>query len=260
VRSSLSVGSVVGSLVVGAIVGSILSCANGSPPATESPDAARASHLDAPAHLDAACVLGTPADCSACGSACPVVGSPAGNAATCSFSVCGTECSGDYYDMDGDLTNGCEAQDLPRQDTAALAVPITLPNTTGGNAACNGTTNPCTVTGQIFSDTSVHDTAPAMRIDGLPDWYVVTATGAGAAGPMTACLNIGNYPANCNYMVCISAAGSMSPLTCGQATGSGGASACVIPPGNPDAGTFYISVQKLAGTPTQLGYALYLAH
>ncbi len=99
-----------------------------------------------------------------------------------------------------------------------------------------------------------------MRTLGLDDWYVITAVGTGAAGGMATCLNIGNYPADNNYEVCISASGSTDPTMCATATGSGGPSACVAVAGNPDAGTFYISVHKVSGSRTLNQYALFVEH
>ena len=38
------------------------------------------------------------------------------------------------------------------------------------------------------------------------------------------------------------------------------AAVCAQPSGNTDAGTYYVKVSKKLGTPTALGYALYLEH
>ena len=176
-----------------------------------------------------------------------------------STGTCTLTCVGEYYDMDGDSSNGCEAQDVPVQDTAATAVAVALPNVTGGTGACTNTNNPCTIVGQIYSDDRAHAASPTMRTLGRDDWYVITATGTGTPNHMGTCLGIPSYPADNIYEVCISANGSTMPTMCGTTTG-GGASACVTAPGNPDAGTFYISVHKMSGTRTPLNYYLYVEH
>ena len=209
------------------------------------------------------CTLGTPDHCGACGTSCPPA-NPLMEQVTCSdatdTATCQLTCVGEYYDMDGNAANGCEALDEPVQDSAAAAVAVALPDTTGGTGACTNANNPCTVVGQIYSDDRTHDAAPTMRTLGLDDWYVVTATGTGTPNHMSTCLNIGNYPADDNYQVCISANGSTMPTTCATAIGGGGASACVLAPANPDAGTFYIYIHKISGTRTLNQYALYLEH
>ncbi len=215
--------------------------------------------------IDAApsCMLGTAEHCGACDRSCPGQDTSdtlrrctaATEAATCEIT-----CRAESYDVDGNATNGCEASDLPIQDSAASAVEVVLPGGTGGMSLCDGATNPCTVSAQILSDGRVHESAPSARPLGRDDWFQVIATGVGSGATMTACLNIGNYPADNFYEVCISDAGSMTPTTCGVATGGGGASACVLPSGNPNDGVFYVRIRRMAGTRTTNGYALYLEH
>jgi hypothetical protein len=210
----------------------------------------------------AACTLGTPDHCGTCTTVCPGIDS-ASTQRTCSgptaTAMCNILCKGEFYDLDGDPANGCEVEDVPVQDSAGGALALTLPNTTGGTASCNGATNPCTHVGKIYSDTRVHETAPTSRVVGREDWYAVTAVGAGTSGMMLACLGIVNYPADNQYEVCIGNAGSMTPTTCMTVTG-GSASKCVAPPTAADTGTFYIRISKLAGTNTPYGYALFLSH
>ncbi len=210
-----------------------------------------------------ACVLGTTASCGTCGTPCPGADN-AGTLRRCTSATaagtCDVTCAGEFYDLDGMLATGCEAEDAPAQDTATSAVDVTLPNATGGTGACNNAANPCTVAAQIHSDDRQHDVAPLSRTLGREDWFRVIAVGAGTANKMKACLNIGNYPADNTYEVCISDAGSAVPSTCGQATGGGGASACVNPPAMPDSGTFFVRIRKISGTRTTNKYALYLEH
>jgi hypothetical protein len=186
---------------------------------------------------------------------------------TCSGSTdtatCNITCKGEFYDLDGNAANGCEAEDAPVQATAATAVTLMLPNVNnGGNGSmpCSGSTNPCTHTAQVFSDARIHEAAPVSRQQGREDWYKLVATGAGGPNQVGACLGITNYPADNQYELCIGNDGVMTPTTCLSVQG-GAASVCVAPPTAADAGTFYIKVRKLAGSTTTTNkYALFVQH
>jgi hypothetical protein len=159
------------------------------------------------------------------------------------------------------MSDGCEAEDLPIQDSSLTAVKITLPDVNNGGTgamACNNATNPCTVAAQIYSDTRKHENAPTNRPLGREDWYEVTATGAGGPNNVGACLGITNFPADNQYEVCISNNGSANPTTCMTVQGSG-PSACVAPPAT-SSGVFFVKVRKIAGMNTMNDYALYLVH
>lgn len=211
---------------------------------------------------DNGCTLGTAEDCAACGNACPGMDT-AGTRRTCMSATCGILCLGEWYDVDGDAANGCEAEDSPIQDTAAGAVLITLPNLNnggGGALPCDGVTNPCTRAAQVYGDAREHDAAPTMRPLGREDWYkVVAINGGSSSNQMTACLGITNFPTDNQYEVCIGNDGSTMPTTCMTAQG-GGTSQCVAPPTAADQGTFYVKVRKIAGANTANKYALYLVH
>jgi hypothetical protein len=220
-----------------------------------------------PATFDLSCMLGTPDNCTACGMSCPGVDN-AGTARTCGSAdggggdACGILCKGDFYDVDGDATTGCEFED-PDQNSVALAVAVMLPNiATATGGTCDNTNNGCTAVRSIGSDTREHDSPPTSRPLGLVDWWVITAAGTGTSNPMTACLSISNFdwPTDNLYEVCIApTSGSMTPTICKTAMPRVGG-VCVSPTGNPDSGTFYITVTKTAGSPTALGYGLYLEH
>jgi hypothetical protein len=208
-----------------------------------------------------ACTLGSAEHCGTCTTVCPPGGDDGGTLRTCSaataFGMCGIVCRDEYYDLDGQLANGCEALDEPIQDTTITAVAITLgnvPNTIGNN--------PQNLTGQVHSDQRTHEKAPTTRPLGREDWWKVTAVGAGdSASGMTACLGITNYPADARYEVCISDSNQATFATQGCQTASGGgASVCVTPPAATDAGLYYVRVRKLAGTNTPNLFALYLKH
>ena len=209
------------------------------------------------------CGLGTADHCGTCTFTCPGMDTTS-TQRSCSSSdatgTCNIMCLGEWYDLDGNASNGCEAEDQPVQDAAINAFAITLPDMNGtANPPCDNSKNPCTYAGQIYSDTRQHDGAPTMRMVGREDWYKVVAVGNGAPGQMTACLGITNYPADNQFEVCIGNDGSTTPTTCKTAQG-GGTSQCVAPPTAADSGTFYVKLRKIAGTNTANKYALYLAH
>jgi hypothetical protein len=206
------------------------------------------------------CMPGTPDHCTMCGAACPGVDN-AGTLRTCTNSTCSFSCKGEYYDLNGDMMDGCEAEDLPIQDSSLLAVSIVLPDVNNGGTGampCNDATNPCTKTARIYSDTRKHENAPTNRPLGREDWFKVTANGAGSPNNVGACLGITNFPTDNQYEICISNSGSSNPTTCMTAQG-GGTSACVSPPAT-STGVFYLKVRKIAGMNTSNDYALYLVH
>jgi hypothetical protein len=203
------------------------------------------------------CMLGTITDCGMCGNACPPTdmntAKPTCSDAT-STATCDIECTGEHYDLDGQVANGCEAEDLPIQDSPTTAVAVMLPDATAKN-----------ITAPMYGDKRQHDSDQAARQFGREDWYVVTASGANAGGGMTACLSAVNFPADNELEVCITQNGSTTIDAAGCKTYSVAAdagSACV----NPDnmstieTGTFYVRVRRTAGTSNANQYALYLRH
>jgi hypothetical protein len=219
---------------------------------------------DQPDGTGSGCVLGTADHCGTCDTVCPGMDS-ASTLRTCSSNTatgtCNITCRGEFYDLDGDATNGCEAEDQPPQDMVVTAVMIALPNVNNGSGstACDGATNPCTHAAQIYSDTRLHENAPTMRGLGREDWYQLVATGAGGSGQVGACLGITNFPADDRFEICIGDNGSTNPTTCATAIGST-PSTCVAPPTAADSGTFYIRLRKLSGSNTANKYALYVQH
>ena len=213
------------------------------------------------------CTLGDPDHCGTCTTVCPPGMDTAGTERTCSaataFGTCDIVCKGEYYDVDGQVSNGCEAQDLPIQDSAITAVGLTLPDGALGTAGTDNT-NPINLVGQVYGDSRTHDAAPATRPNGREDWYKLTVSGAGDTGQaLTSCLGITNFPTDNTFEVCLSLNGSASFLTTGCKQVMGGASSvCVGPSANADdTGTYYVRVRRLSGTSwTTNGYALYIAH
>jgi hypothetical protein len=251
------------SSLVLSIVLVLASCATAQAPddgaGADAGSAIDAAPIDPGMSGDAAmCTLGSADHCGTCSTICPGP-DDMGTLRTCSDSnsagMCSIECKGEFYDMDGKDTNGCEGSDPVVQDTSATAVAVMLPT---GN-------NPMNLVGTIYGDTRVHDAAPTARPLGREDWYAVTTVGVGkngASSAMSACLGITNFPADNSFELCTSQSGiaMFDVAECVTVTG-GAASACMHPDtGAQLTGPFYVRVRKLAGTNAALGYALYLEH
>jgi len=212
------------------------------------------------------CTLGTPDHCGNCATKCAGT-DDAQTMRTCSgttaTATCGLLCKGEFYDVDGNAADGCELEDRPIQDSATTAVTVALPDVNNGGTGgmrCDGSTNPCTVSGQIYGDARTHEAPTPSRPMGREDWYKVTAVGTGTPNKVGTCLGISNFPADNQFEVCVGNDGDTNPATCMTATG-GGASACVHPPTATDSGVFYVKVRKTAGTTNSPNkYALYLEH
>jgi hypothetical protein len=218
-------------------------------------DSAPASDGDA----SGTCTLGTTDHCGACDHACRPTDkttqyacSDATAAATCLVT-----CLAEFYDLNGNADDGCEAEDAPVQDTAASAKPIDLPDVNDPMFK----TNPLNVVGFVYGDGRPHEAPPTSRPFGREDWYHVTADGNGSGQGMAACLGITNFPPDDTFEVCVSDNnGTTFPQT-GCKTVKGGAnSVCVTPTGNPNAGVYYVRVRKTDGSNTANGYALFLRH
>jgi hypothetical protein len=168
-------------------------------------------------------------------------------------------CRGERYDVDGRDDTGCEAEDLPLQDSPTVAVAINLPDLVDSTRG-----NPRNYAGHIYGDSRLHDGDLQERPNGRDDWFAVTAVGPGDPHQkMGACLSISSFPRDNQFQVCITEAGQSSFGTnqCAVVTGDAGGSVCVRPASQPDfGGPFYVRVRKLAGTNALLDYALYLSH
>ena len=196
----------------------------------------------------ASCALGTPDHCDACDSPCPGTDG-ATTVRLCEAGECDLHCLLEFYDVNGSPHDGCEAEDVPVQDTPETAVEIDVAKTFNH-------------VGTIYGDDRVHDEPLPERPLGRDDRYAVTATGSGMAGGMVACLGITNFPADNMFEVCIGDPGDddLAAAACATATG-GRDSQCVSPPaGGDEGGPYPIRVRKLAGTNTDNGYALFLQH
>ena len=111
------------------------------------------------------CTLGQPDSCSSCDDVCPGSDNDQ-QQRICEQMKCGVACKGHYYDVDGELANGCEASDdLPMHDTAATGKEL------GEIGDCDSNTG--SVKGVIPSDDRDHLSPPTARADGLPDFFLL---------------------------------------------------------------------------------------
>jgi hypothetical protein len=210
------------------------------------------------------CNLGDPDHCGTCTTVCPPGQDDGGTLRTCSaataFGKCDYQCRGEYYDIDGKIANGCEAQDLPIQDSPATAVVKNLADGALIPSPSPDGTNPINFTGQVFGDVKDHETPPTQRPNGREDWYKVMATGNGdGAKNIEACLGITNFPTDNMFEICLSTSATFTSINCKTVTG-GGASMCVAPAIDGTA-TYYVRVRRLSGaTYTSNQYALYIDH
>lgn len=212
---------------------------------------------------DMACALGTPDHCGTCMTVCPPGMDSAGTIRSCSGpgpgATCDYQCGGEFYDVNGKVDDGCESSDTPVQDSPQSAVAVTLQDLVDPM----NMKNPVNLLGKVYSDSRTHAQAPAMRVNGREDWYVINAIGKGDPNStMVACLSITSLPADNQFEVCISDIGktTFDAKACGVTAG-GMSSVCVKPPALSDSGSpIYVRVRKMAGTPSVNGYALFLNH
>ncbi len=186
-----------------------------------------------------------------------------GTERTCSlptaFGVCDFQCKGEFYDVDGKTTNGCEAEDLPIQDTTLTAVAVALPNAFNTDLGVTG--NPSNIVSQVYGDNRVHTAAPTARPNGREDWYQLTVTGGGSANNgVTACLGITNFPADNMFEVCLSASAIFQNADCLPVMGAAPSVCKALAQAADESGTYYARVRRLSGTWSALQYALFLEH
>ena len=200
------------------------------------------------------CTLGTADHCGTCDTVCPGPSdADSGTTRTCSDSTptatCDILCDGEWYDLNGMIADGCEAQDPIVHDNADAAVPESA--TSGGNTIGAPLY-------YVYDDTRVHDAPPTSRPTGREDWYVL----AGQNGTPQACLTITNFPADDMFEVCITNNGNknIEPTQCKTVTPSttGSSNTCVSPTDHTNGGTYWVRVTKVSGANTADGYALFL--
>ena len=198
--------------------------------------------------ISTACTLGTPDHCGACGTACPGVDDD-GTQRTCSDSTptatCDFICKGEWYDLDGDAANGCEAQDPIVHDSAEAGVPE-VATTAGFTVGAPDWL--------IYDDARTHDAPPLLRPLGREDWYTLS----NPDGRLKVCLSIANFPSDDQFEVCVTNIGNQNieASQCKSVMPSSG-SLCVQPASSSN-GAYWVRVRKIAGSNTTNGYALFL--
>ncbi len=197
------------------------------------------------------CTLGTADHCGSCDTVCPGA-TDGGTTRVCSDSTttatCDIVCTGEWYDLNGDINDGCEAQDPIVHDSPDAAVPET--------ATTAGATVPAPYW-YVYDDARMHDVAPTTRPTGREDWYVVS----NPDGTPKACLSISNFPTDDEFEVCITNNGisnieNTQCKTIVSTTGSG--SDCVTPAMTGNNGKYWVRVRKLSGSNSPDGYALFI--
>lgn len=115
---------------------------------------------------DGGCEKGTVDNCSKCGESCPPGQDTAATSRTCISGECNIECKEEYYDVNVDAKDGCEAMDdLPIHDSQAEAASFDMADVTD----CNGDSQ--STTAVIPSDDRLHLKAPTARANGRADWF-----------------------------------------------------------------------------------------
>lgn len=205
------------------------------------------------------CTLGSADHCGTCTTVCPgPTDADSGTERVCSDSTttatCDIICQGEHYDLNGDISDGCEGVDPIVHDNADAAVPETV-STTGMTVGA-----PYWF---AYGDAREHDVAPISRPLGREDWYVITSPTSTPA----ACLTIAGFPADDQFEVCITNYDTKSiepaqcktvDLTASGACPTDSTKCCVAPASTHSASNYWVRVRKLAGANTANGYALFL--
>lgn len=164
-------------------------------------------------------------------------------------------CQGQHYDVDGDLTNGCE-QTPPHASATTQAAAYSA----GSFPCADNASNP-NLTGFILSDARTH-TNPAVTgfdsaVGSAPMWAKITATGGATCADDISLTftTIGGGNTPCYRLTVYTDKGAYtSPIVSGQGStgitqGSGSYS---------DGSTIYFKVEKTCALPTQesVGYSV----
>ena len=194
------------------------------------------------------CALGTVDHCSKCGDVCP--GKDVKNTLrACEKGVCQIQCEAEYYDVDGQVTNGCEfPDDSPVHENVYAAKAIYQ-----GVDDCAKTK---TASAVIPSDARKHTTAPTNRPNGREDWFKLHITDTNwCLTEAQVDIKLSGLPASAAfkieaYYLCDNGKQTKTVTK----TGYGGNSfklvpstACTTVSLGKDHGTVYVRVQKTSG-------------
>jgi hypothetical protein len=108
---------------------------------------------------------------------------------TCNQGACTFSCQGEYYDVNGNQSDGCEAADSPTGNhTQASALDL-------GSVSCFDVPRQ-SVNGTMLSDARVHTNPAITGFDtatgSAPDWYHVTAIGGACINDLSVTLQMSN--------------------------------------------------------------------
>ncbi len=124
--------------------------------------------------------------CGMCNNPCPGVG--AANASpACIDALCSFSCMGESYDVDNDISNGCEKTDSPLGNHAiGAAVDV-------GSFPCTDGSSNRNISGSMHSDQRTHGNPPVPGFDAMsgsaPDWYQLYADGGFCQNEVVLTLN-----------------------------------------------------------------------
>jgi hypothetical protein len=172
------------------------------------------------------------------------------------YSALNMTCRGDNYDIDGDVTNGCEQMQSDQSTVETSATSL-------GEISCNdGSGDSVQATGNLLSDTRVH-TNPAVpgfnsAVGSAPEWWSIDATGGTFCENdvvLTLTVTGSSHPSGCYELTALTDESTDNATT--DATGT----AEIDETGNQyeDGSTVYVEVQKTCTTATtteNVGYTI----
>lgn len=173
--------------------------------------------------FDASCAsTTTPDNCGACGYVCLGFGQ-SGAVVNCVAQNCTFACSGENYDSDGLMGNGCEKPDDPlgnHEQTTGVQL---------GSFPCTDGESYLDIRGIIPSDQREHVSIPAgysVAAGAAPDWFTLYATGGTCVNDIVLTLQIVGSQVDCFHLRAITSVNTYQCQTnssgiCGFAQGTG---------------------------------------
>jgi hypothetical protein len=206
------------------------------------------SRIDGPAP-DTGCKLGTADHCASCTDRCPGPTSGVSTERTCTAAKCDIRCLAEFYDVNGNVADGCEAaDDVPVHDTEATAAAMAT--------AALGDCDPIQRTAAVLpSDARKHAPSPTDRPDGRPDFFVLEIKDTGCVINATVTVLLTTLPAAASYeLSSIYVCQDGRRMASTTRTVAGGTSAVLNPSTSctalgmgDDSGTLFVYVRKLSG-------------
>lgn len=111
------------------------------------------------------------ANCGACGVACPAYPQTEPD---CGAGACGFDCTGEFYDVDGEAANGCETEDSPTGNHS-----LAQARNEGVVTGCDKGAFTEQIIGHIPSDRHRHPALPIRSNHTVEDWYAITPQAEG---------------------------------------------------------------------------------